>query len=105
VAARRVVKAPAPAKRERVDAPTAPAVKRKLSYKEKFALENLPRDIARLNAEIADIEARMADGDFFTRDPDGFAKASLRHAEARAALETAEDQWLELELLKGELEG
>ncbi len=105
VAARRVVKAPAPAKRERVDAPTTPAVKRKLSYKEKFALENLPRDIARLNAEIADIEARMADGDFFTRDPDGFAKASLRHAEARAALETAEDQWLELELLKGELEG
>ena len=105
IAARKVTRAPAPARRERAAAEApAPAVKRKLSYKEKFALENLPGEIAALNAEIADIEARMADGGFFTRDPDGFAKASLRHAEARAKLETAEDQWLELELLKGELE-
>ena len=106
VEARKVTKAPAPAKRPRAAAEAAPAPtqRRKLSFKEKFALENLPKDIARLNAEIADIEARMADGDFFKRDPEGFAKASLRHAEARAALEAAEDQWLELELLKAEIE-
>ena len=92
-------------------ASAAPAVtasaqpKRKLSFKEKHALETLPAQMDKLQAEIAGIEAQMADAAFFTRDPKGFDAASRRLAAARGELAAAEEQWLELEMKREELEG
>ncbi|RIY02148.1 ABC transporter ATP-binding protein [Aureimonas flava] len=77
----------------------------KLSFKQKFALETLPKEIARLEAEIARAEAEMADPALFARNPDRFAKLARDSEAARAALAKAEDEWLELEMLKAELEG
>jgi ATP-binding cassette subfamily F protein uup len=53
-----------------------------------------------LQAEIAALESRLADGGFYTRDPTGFAAASQRLEHARAELPTLEDRWLELEMLR-----
>ncbi|WP_102958779.1 ABC-F family ATP-binding cassette domain-containing protein [Mangrovicella endophytica] len=77
----------------------------KLSFKQKFALENLPKEIARLEKEIAKAEGEMADPTLFSKKPDRF-QALVKTIEAsRAALAKAEDEWLELEMLRAEMEG
>jgi ABC transport system ATP-binding/permease protein len=90
-----------------VEAPADPSAKGrgKLSFKQKFAIENLPKEIAAKEAEAAKIEARMADPAFFSKDPDGFAKAAKLLEAVRADLTRMEEEWLELEMLREELEG
>ncbi|HSI42356.1 MAG TPA: ABC-F family ATP-binding cassette domain-containing protein [Xanthobacteraceae bacterium] len=86
---------------------TAPAAKagakRKLSFKHKHALETLPGTIAGLEAEIAKLTRTLQAPGFYTRDPSGFAKASTALERAQIALAKAEEQWLELEMLREEL--
>jgi ATP-binding cassette subfamily F protein uup len=77
--------------------------RRKLSFKDKHALETLPGTMAALEAEMAAISARLADPNLFTRDPRAFSVATERLAAAQAELADAEERWLELELLKEEL--
>lgn len=79
--------------------------KRKLSFKEKHALETLPASMAQLESEIAQHQAALADSDLFARDPHGFKTAVEGLEDAQQKLAQAEDQWLELELLKQELDG
>ncbi|MCH9809231.1 MAG: ATP-binding cassette domain-containing protein [Alphaproteobacteria bacterium] len=79
--------------------------KQKLSYKEKFALESIPKRIDELQASIARFEAKLAEPDVFTKDPDGFEAASTGLADAQAELAGLEDQWLELEMKREEFEG
>ncbi len=47
----------------------------------------------------------MADPALFSKNPDRFAKLAKESEANRAALAKAEDEWLELEMLKAELEG
>ncbi|AQZ50286.1 ABC-F family ATP-binding cassette domain-containing protein [Martelella mediterranea] len=86
-------------------APEPAKAKGKLSYKQKFALENLPKEMAKIEADIARLEERMADPQFFARDPDGFSKAAKVLERERATLAAKEEEWLELEMLREELEG
>ncbi|MBS7541960.1 ABC-F family ATP-binding cassette domain-containing protein [Ancylobacter oerskovii] len=81
------------------------AGKRKLSFKEKHALEQLPKTIARLETEIGKLAEKMQAADFYTRDPAGFAKTSAALEKAQGELSRAEEQWLELEMLREELGG
>lgn len=82
-----------------------PKNKGKLSYKQKFALENLPKEIEKLESDIGKLEEKMAEPDFFTRDPDGFNKAAGLLEKMREDLSSKEEAWLELEVLREELEG
>ncbi len=77
----------------------------KLSFKEKHALQTLPDEIQRLEAEIAALSARLADSSLFARDRAGFDEATVKLAKAPAALESAETTWLELEDKRAALEG
>jgi ATP-binding cassette subfamily F protein uup len=85
--------------------PTQPAAQRKLSFKQKHALETLPAEIARLDAEIGTLNRKLADPAYYTKDPNGFAQTGKALAAAEAAKAAAEDQWLELEMLREDLEG
>jgi ATP-binding cassette subfamily F protein uup len=85
------------------DAPARSQPRRKLSFKEKHALETLPGTMTALEAEIATISARLSDPNLFTKDPRAFSVATERLATAQAELADAEERWLELELLKEEL--
>ena len=76
------------------------SAKPKLSYKHKFRLEKLPAEIAALEAEKSALETKMADGDFFKRDPDGFNAALVSFQTVQAKLEACEEEWLELEMLR-----
>jgi len=79
--------------------------KGKLSFKQKFAIENLPKQMEAKQAEIAGFEKKMADPQFFSRDPDGFSKIARQLEMARNDLGRMEEEWLELEMLREELEG
>ena len=76
----------------------------KLSYKDKYALENLPKRIAALQDEITAHNKVLADGALFSRNPHTFEAAATGLKQAEAALEAAEDQWLTLELAREEAE-
>jgi len=85
----------------------APAdkAKGKLSYKQKFALENLPKEMEKVEKDIAAREAKMADPNLFTRDPAAFNKLAADLEKLRGSLTKMEEEWLELEMLREELEG
>ncbi|WEX88825.1 ABC-F family ATP-binding cassette domain-containing protein [Sinorhizobium garamanticum] len=83
----------------------APRAKGKLSYKQKFALENLPKEIAKAEAEIARREEKMHDPNLFSKDPNGFAKIAAELEKLKEGLARMEEEWLELEMLREELEG
>lgn len=88
------------------EAPSAIAqAKRKLSFKDKHALETLPGEIEGLDREIRTLNEALSDPALYSRDPASFASKSksLENAEARKA--AAEERWLELEMLREELEG
>ena len=76
--------------------PPKPEV-RKLSFKEQRAYDDLPQQLAQLEAEIVDLDAQLADGEFYVRDPKAFMAATDRVKVARTELARAEEQWLEFE--------
>jgi ATP-binding cassette subfamily F protein uup len=99
------VAAPKAKSAEAAEKPAPPAPKRKLSFKEKHALETLPGEIGKLETEIAKLQQTLADPALYQKSPNDFAAKSqaLEAAETRRA--EAEERWLELEILREELEG
>jgi ATP-binding cassette subfamily F protein uup len=82
----------------------APATKRRLSFNEKHALETLPKTMAKLHDEIAKQQALLDDPGLYARDRKAFDAASAAIAKAQAELDAAEEKWLELEMLREEIE-
>jgi ATP-binding cassette subfamily F protein uup len=83
---------------------TAPPARRKLSFNEKHALETLPGEIAELEAEIGRLETVLADTTLYARDRAAFDRAASAMTAKQAELAAAEERWLELELLREEIE-
>jgi len=82
--------------------PAAPA-KARLGYKRERALFELPKKIEALQAEIATLQQALADPDLYRRDPKSFQSKTTRIGAAQAEIEAAETEWLELEMLREEL--
>jgi ABC transport system ATP-binding/permease protein len=76
----------------------------KLSYKHSFRLQKLPNEMDALRAEIAAAEAVLADADLFAKDAETFNQTAQLLDRAKAELGAAEEEWLELELLREEIE-
>lgn len=76
----------------------------KLSFKQKFALENLPKQMEEAEAKAAKMEEKMADPTFFAKDPAGFNAMAKDLEILRDKLTAMEEEWLELEMLREELE-
>ena len=81
----------------------AKAQKIKLSYKHKYALETLPGKIADLEKEIAHLNEQLKDPNLYKQDPDKFSKLANTLTNSKLELEQCENEWLELELLREEL--
>ncbi|MCP1833799.1 MULTISPECIES: ABC-F family ATP-binding cassette domain-containing protein [Bradyrhizobium] len=90
-------------KEARAAAPEA-APRRRLSFNEKHALETLPKTIDKLHNEIAKQQKLLDDPDLYTKDRKTFDAASAAIAKAQQELAAAEDRWLELEVLREEIE-
>ena len=103
VDARAAVKADAKPKAAAGAPSSAPAPKRKLSFKDQHALDTLPARIETLDVEIAKLAAKLADPQLYAKDPKAFARTSDDLAKAEAEKAAAEERWLELEMLREEL--
>ena len=79
--------------------------KGKLSYKQKYALETLPAEIEKLSGEIAALETKLADPALFAKDADQFNRIAGELEEKRSRHAAMEEDWLELEMLREEIEG
>ncbi|WP_295243533.1 ABC-F family ATP-binding cassette domain-containing protein [uncultured Brevundimonas sp.] len=96
-AAQRAAAAPPPA--------VAPKKTAKLSFKDAHRLKELEGLIDALPATIARHDATLADPGLYARDPKAFDAAMKAAEKARAELESAELEWLELEEKKAALAG
>jgi ATP-binding cassette subfamily F protein uup len=96
--------APAPARGAAL-ASTRGESKRKLTFKDKHALETLPKKIDELQMRKAKLQAELADPQLFVKDPARFAKLSQALADADVQIGKLEEEWLALELLREEVEG
>ncbi len=94
-AAQRAAEAPPPA--------VAPKKTAKLSFKDAHRLKELEALIDALPATIAKHDATLADPGLYARDPKAFDAAMKAAEKARAELESAELEWLELEEKKAAL--
>ena len=81
-----------------------PAGQRRLSFNQQHALKTLPDTIARLEIQIGVLREILSDPALYTRDRKSFDKASIELAAAQSELTAAEDQWLEIEMLRDEIE-
>ena len=104
VTARKVKETPKPPSAAAPRANVQLTARRKLGFKEKHALETLPARIDALASELHLLEQKLSDVSLYGRDPRGFDAASQRHATATAERSSAEELWLELELLREEVE-
>ena len=95
----------APKAPARAAGPAAQAPRRRLSFNQQHALEALPRRIEALGAEIATLRAALAVPDLYTRDRARFDRFTGALTAKEAELAAAEEEWLELELLREEIEG
>ncbi|UCH73498.1 MAG: ATP-binding cassette domain-containing protein, partial [Rhodospirillales bacterium] len=96
--------APRAAKASRKPPAQAGKTRDRLSYKQQHALERLPARLAALESRIAELEAALADPGLYARDRAAFEQATADLAAARESYAVAEMEWLELELLREELE-
>jgi ATP-binding cassette subfamily F protein uup len=90
-------------KKEKKEAP-APvqaepaAVKRRMSFKNKHALETLPQQIAEMQAKAKALAAKLGDPQFYARDRATFEAASAELGQLQRDIEMAEERWLALEM-------
>lgn len=78
--------------------------KQKLSYKQKFALEKLPLEIDELHKLIGALEKEFSDPQLYMKDEKRFHELSQLLDKKRTELSKKEEEWLELEMLREEIE-
>ncbi|WP_074381524.1 ABC-F family ATP-binding cassette domain-containing protein [Bartonella doshiae] len=76
----------------------------KLSYKQVYALEKLPEQIAALQDEIKKIEQELSDPALYSCDKARFERLSTMLQEKQTVCMQKEEEWLELELLREDVE-
>jgi ATP-binding cassette subfamily F protein uup len=105
LAGRRAEKAKSPkAVKDQTPENAAKPAKKRLSFNQQHALKTLPGRISELEAAIARLQVQLGDPTLYVRDQKAFAETSAALAKAQSELEAAEAQWLELEILREEIE-
>jgi ATP-binding cassette subfamily F protein uup len=97
-------KTPKTVEKETPPEPQMKAKPKKLTYKLERELNQLPKKIEEAEAEIAQYNEKLADVDFYKRDPNSFHEITKSLAEAEVKRERYENRWLELEEMKLEVE-
>jgi ABC transport system ATP-binding/permease protein len=93
-----------PAKKTETARPRPSSDKRRLTFSEKHALESLPGRISTLEQQAAGLQNQLSDHGLYARDAKAFAALAEKLATVKSDLEAAEERWLELELLRQELD-
>ena len=77
----------------------------KMSFKDRLALESLPRDITALEAKVAALQRELADPDLYRRRATRFKEATASLAANQTELAAMEERWLELEAMREAMSG
>jgi ATP-binding cassette subfamily F protein uup len=88
---------PKPTAKAPASGPKTPATK--LSYKDQRERDQLPNQIEAGTLALEKLEQKLADASFYSKDPKGFAEATVKLETLRSELATLEDRWLELEMM------
>lgn len=72
----------------------------KLTFKLEHELKELPKKIEKVEKDISLCNEKLADSDFYKRDPDEFHEVVKALGEFQAKLERYENRWLEIEEMK-----
>jgi len=83
----------------------APTAKRRMSFKDKHALETLPAAIAKMQQEAGALQAHLNDPEFYVKDRTAFEKTTSALGELQQKIAAAEEQWLALEIMREEMAG
>lgn len=94
-----------PAAAKTVSVSTAPRKASKLSYNQQRLLEVLPQQVSDYEQKISAIENQLSDSDLYNLDREKFEKLSAELVKLQKDCEEAENQWLEIQCLKEELDG
>ena len=81
-----------------------PKKQAKLSYNQQRLLEILPQKVEDLEQKISSIEQKLGDANLYTNNRGEFENLSKELASLKIEVEKAENQWLELQELKENLE-
>ncbi|WP_424993773.1 ABC-F family ATP-binding cassette domain-containing protein [Oceanicaulis sp.] len=103
VKARKAEEKAARASKAKTDKPK-PKSSGKLSFKDKHALETLPGEIEQIETKLAQLETELADATLFMKNPERFNAATKEHASLTDDKAAKEERWLELEMLREEIE-
>ncbi|KAF0226625.1 MAG: ABC transporter with duplicated ATPase [Beijerinckiaceae bacterium] len=100
---------PKPAKAESAESVTPESSttrtpKRKLTFQQLQQLETLPAAMDKLATVIGKLQAKLEDASLYSRDRKAFDETNTLLAKAQNELEKLEERWLELEMLKEEIE-
>lgn len=76
----------------------------KLSYNQQRLLDVLPAEIEKLSAELNTIKEELADPNLYTDNPEKFNELTFRYDEITTQIEQKEDQWLEIQTLKEQID-
>jgi ATP-binding cassette subfamily F protein uup len=78
--------------------------KRAMNFSDKHELRTLPHKLTELDRQIFELQTQLADPTLFSRDPKKFAGLSQSLAEAQHEHAASEERWLQLEMLREDLE-
>ncbi|WP_415717641.1 ABC-F family ATP-binding cassette domain-containing protein [Roseibium sp.] len=96
----------APAKKDKSASSTTSAAKSqsksKLTFTQQHLLKSLPGKIEELEAKLERLQADMNDPELYVKNPGKFAKLSQQITDLAAEKDSAEEEWLELEMLAEE---
>lgn len=70
--------------------------KKKLTFKIKFELENLPKEIDKIKEDLTKLEIILSNPNLFEEDQNKFIETSEKIGDLQLLLEEKEDRWLEL---------
>ena len=70
-----------------------------------MCIRDRPKTIAALQVEINELQAKLDNPQFYSRDRAAFEKVTALLGDLQLKIAAAEEQWLELEILREELTG
>ncbi len=70
--------------------------KKKITFKLKFELDNLPKEIDKIKEDLKALDKILSNPDLFNEDQDKFIETSEKIGALQLLLEEKEDRWLEL---------
>jgi ATP-binding cassette subfamily F protein uup len=97
-----------PPKKDKKETPapvkTETQAKKRMTFKDKHALETLPQQIAQMQQKAKALAAKLDDPQLYERDRAAFEAASAEIGQLHSEIEAAEERWLALELEREELD-